>query len=195
LIRRFDSILGHQEIPKPPSGGFGIWALLKQELNNRYIKDRISTTGPQTKKLLPVALLLLLLTGPSQAADIAPVKSDPVWLTEARASIQLEKYDQAIKQLQGANEVSSADWNNLMGYSLRKKQPPDLVGAEKYYQAALKIDPNHRGALEYYGKLKLVNKDLPGAEALLARLDKACTFGCEEYSDLKAAIQKYKSRN
>ena len=147
------------------------------------------------KKILLVVLLLLSIIGPSQAADIAPVKSDPVWLTEARASIQSEKYDQAIKQLQGANEVSSADWNNLMGYSLRKKQPPDLVGAEKYYQAALKIDPDHRGALEYYGKLKLVNKDLPGAEALLARLDKACTFGCEEYSDLKAAIQKYKSRN
>lgn len=146
------------------------------------------------KKILPVALLLLLLTGPSLAADTTPIKSDPSWLIETRASIRAEKYEQAIKQLQGANEASSADWNNLMGYSLRKKQPPDLVGAEKYYQAALKIDPDHRGALEYYGKLKLINGDLPGAEALLARLDKACTFGCEEYSDLKEAIQKYKSR-
>jgi hypothetical protein len=82
----------------------------------------------------------------------------------------------------------------LLAYSLRKKQPPDLVGAEKYYQAALKIDPDHRGALEYYGELKLMNKDLPGAESLLARLDKACFFGCEEYTDLKEAIQKYKSK-
>jgi len=139
-------------------------------------------------------LLLLSLMGTSWAADTVPIKSDPVWLTEARASIKAEKYDQAAKQLQAANETSSADWNNLLGYSLRKKQPPDLVGAEKYYQAALKIDPDHRGALEYYGKLKLINNDLPGAEALLARLDKACTFGCEEYSDLKGAIQKYKSR-
>lgn len=129
------------------------------------------------------------------AADTAPMKSDPVWLTEARASIKAEKYNQAIQQLQAANETSSADWNNLLGYSLRKKQPPDLVAAEKYYQAALKIDPEHRGALEYYGKLKLMNNDLPGAEVLLGRLDKACTFGCEEYSDLKTAIQKYKSRN
>jgi Flp pilus assembly protein TadD len=137
-------------------------------------------------------LLLLSLIGTSWAADTAPIKSDPVWLTEARASIKAEKYTQAIQQLQAANETSSADWNNLLGYSLRKKQPPDLVGAEKYYQAALKINPEHRGALEYYGKLKLINNDLPGAEALLARLDKACTFGCEEYSDLKGAIQKYK---
>jgi len=146
------------------------------------------------KYLLITFLLLLSFIGNIQAADTAPVKSDPAWLTESRASIKAEKYDQAIKQLQAANDTSSADWNNLMGYSLRKKQPPDLVGAEQYYQAALKIDPNHRGALEYYGKLKLINNDLNGAEALLARLDKICTFGCEEYSDLKAAIQKYKSK-
>lgn len=146
------------------------------------------------KYLLSTFLLLLSCIGNIQAADTAPVKSDPAWLTESRTSIKAEKYDQAIKQLQAANDTSSADWNNLMGYSLRKKQPPDLVGAEKYYQAALKIDPNHRGALEYYGMLKLINNDLTGAEALLARLDKVCTFGCEEYSDLKAAIQKYKSK-
>ena len=140
-------------------------------------------------------LLLLSLMGTSwAAADIEPVKSDPVWLTEAKASIKSEKYDQAAKQLQAANETNSADWNNLLAYSLRKKQPPDLVGAEKYYQAALKIDPKHRGALEYYGELKLMNNDLPGAEALLARLDKICTFGCEEYSDLKGSIKKYKSK-
>ncbi len=146
------------------------------------------------KKILSVALLLLAVVGISHAADSAPAKQDPAWLTQARASIKAEKYDQAIQQLQAANETSSADWNNLLGYGLRKKQPPDLVGAEKYYQAALKIEPDHRGALEYYGKLKLINNDLPGAEALLARLDKACTFGCEEYSDLKGAVQKYKSR-
>ena len=146
------------------------------------------------KKFISTVLLLLSVVGLSHAADTAPAKQDPAWLTQARASIKSEKYDQAIQQLQAAHETSSADWNNLLGYSLRKKQPPDLAGAEKYYQAALKIDPDHRGALEYYGKLKLINHDLPGAEALLARLDKACTFGCEEYSDLKEAVQKYKSR-
>jgi Flp pilus assembly protein TadD len=146
------------------------------------------------KKILLVALLLFSVAGLSQAADTAPAKQDPAWLTQARASIKSDNYNQAIQQLQAANEISSADWNNLMGYSLRKKQPPDLVGAEKYYQAALKIDPSHRGALEYYGQLKLTNNDLPGAEALLARLDKACFFGCEEYADLKEAVQKYKSK-
>lgn len=141
-----------------------------------------------------VVLLLLSTVGQSYAADSAPAKSDPIWLTEARVSIKAEKYDLAIQQLQAANEINSADWNNLLGYSLRKKQTPDLVGAEKYYLAALKIEPKHLGALEYYGKLKLLNNDLLGAEAILAKLDKACFFGCEEYSDLKGAIQKYKLR-
>ena len=130
----------------------------------------------------------------SVAADTTPAKSDPAWLTDARASIKSNSYDQAIKQLQSANEVNSADWNNLMGYSLRKKQPPDLASSEKYYQAALKIDPSHRAALEYYGELLLMKKDLPGAEAMLARLDKACLFSCEEYRDLKASIAKYQGK-
>lgn len=130
----------------------------------------------------------------SVAADSTPAKSDPVWLTDARSSIKSNNYEQALKQLQSANEVNSADWNNLMGYSLRKKQPPDLVSSEKYYQAALKIDPSHRAALEYYGELLLMKKDLPGAEAMLVRLDKACLFGCEEYSDLKASIARYQGK-
>ena len=140
---------------------------------------------------------ILLATAPwlvSFAADSTPTKSDPVWLTDARTSIKSNNYEQALKQLQSANEVNSADWNNLMGYCLRKKQPPDLVSSEKYYQAALKIDPSHRSALEYYGELLLMKKDLPGAEAILVRLDKACRFGCEEYSDLKASIAKYQGK-
>lgn len=150
--------------------------------------------GSHMKKLFFTFFLLLAVGNLSFAADTPSAPVDPVWLTEARASIAAEKYNEAITQLQAANDTASADWNNLMGYSLRKKQPPNLIAAEKYYQTALKIDPEHKGALEYYGKLMLINKDLPGAQALLARLDKACTFGCEEYTDLKEAIQKYQTK-
>jgi hypothetical protein len=95
---------------------------------------------------------------------------------------------------QNTDQQSSADWNNLMGYSLRKKNPPALTESEKFYQTALQIDPKHRGALEYYGELLLLKNDLPGAESLLKQLDKVCTFGCEEYKDLKKSIQTYKSK-
>ena len=79
-----------------------------------------------------------------------------------------------------------------MGYSLRKGATPDFAGAEKFYNEALRIDPTHRGALEYSGELYLQTGDLARAEQRLAALDKACFFGCEEYSDLKKAIVLYK---
>ena len=35
--------------------------------------------------------------------------------------------------------------------------------------------------------------DLAKAELRLAALDKACLFGCEEYTDLKKAIAQFKA--
>jgi len=37
------------------------------------------------------------------------------------------------------------------------------------------------------------NRDLPKAKQHLAVLDKLCFFPCEEYSDLKKAVQDYES--
>jgi tetratricopeptide (TPR) repeat protein len=122
-------------------------------------------------------------------------QATPAWLSQTRQAINSKEFDLAIKLLnENTEQQSSADWNNLMGYSLRKKNPPALTESEKYYQTALQIDPKHRGALEYYGELLLLKNDLPGAESMLKQLDKVCTFGCEEYKDLKKSIQTYKSK-
>ncbi len=64
---------------------------------------------------------------------------------------------------------------------------------ETYYDQALTIDPKHKGANEYLGELYLKLGQLEKAEAQLARLDDICTFGCEEYDELKAAIETYKT--
>jgi len=120
--------------------------------------------------------------------------STPAWQADAQKDIKANNHDAAIKILLAANQSNSADWNNLLGYAQRKKTPPDLVAAERYYQAALKIDPKHRGALEYYGELFLMKNDLASAEQMLARLNKACFLPCEEYRDLKDAIAKYKAK-
>jgi len=130
-------------------------------------------------------------------ADDTPsnYQQTPTWLAETRQSIKSKNYDAAIRVLNdNAEQRNSADWNNLMGYTHRKKSPPDLVESEKYYQTALEIDPKHKGSLEYYGELLLLKNDLAGAESLLKRLDKICTFSCEEYRDLKKSIQSYKSK-
>jgi cytochrome c-type biogenesis protein CcmH/NrfG len=128
------------------------------------------------------------------SADTSSDESAPSWQAEAQKEIKANKYDAAIKTLLAANQSDSADWNNLLGYAQRKKTPPDLAAAERYYQAALKIDPKHRGALEYYGELFLMKNDLAGAEQMLARLNKACFLPCEEYRELKDEIAKYKAQ-
>ena len=110
-----------------------------------------------------------------------------------RALIAEKKWVAAIAELKSVNDPTSADWNNLMGYSYRKANTPDYAAAERYYDEALRIAPKHRGALEYSGELYLIKGDLATAEQRLAALDKACFLPCEEYSDLKAAIARYKA--
>ena len=132
------------------------------------------------------------------SADTAPTPSSSKSVTEilqpARNAIKAGNYEKAVELLAEADQKNSADWHNLMGYSLRKKPAPNLTEAEKYYISALNLDANHRGALEYYGELLLLKNDLAGAEKLLARLDKACRFGCEEFRDLKKSIQQFKAK-
>jgi Flp pilus assembly protein TadD len=60
--------------------------------------------------------------------------------------------------------------------------------AEDYYRQALAMAPEHRGALEYYGELKVLQGDLAGARHLLARLDQVCAFGCPEAEELRRWI-------
>ena len=80
-----------------------------------------------------------------------------------------------------------------MGYSLRKAKTPDLDASEKFYDDALRIDPRHRGTLEYSGELYLMKGNLAMAEKRLAALDKICALPCSEYTNLKKAIARYKA--
>ena len=136
-----------------------------------------------------LALALSLVA--ARAADTAPAKPDS--LSNARALIQQKKWDAAVDELKRVNETGSADWNNLMGYTLRKGATPDYASAEKFYDEALRIDPKHRGALEYSGQLYLMTDRLDKAEQRLAALDKLCMLPCEEYTDLKKAVARYKA--
>lgn len=125
------------------------------------------------------------------AADNDPLPNDK--LAPARAQIAANQWRGAIDELKKINDTGSADWNNLMGYSLRKAKTPDYDASERYYNEALRIDPKHRGALEYSGELYLIKGDLAKAEERLAALDKVCRLPCAEYTDLKKAIAAYKA--
>lgn len=73
------------------------------------------------------------------------------------------------------------------GYVLRRMG--DLDGAEGWYRAALAIDPDHLGATEYYGELKVQRGDLDGARLMLARLERKCVYGCPEAEELRRWIE------
>src|SRR6195256_3785387 len=136
---------------------------------------------------------LLFATSAFAAGGLPEPARSPDKLSAVRAQIAARNFPGAIDELKRLNDAGNADWNNLMGFSLRKAPAPDFAAAEKFYDEALRIDPKHRGALEYSGELYLQTGDLAKAEQRLAALDKACRFGCEEYSDLKKAIAQYKA--
>jgi Flp pilus assembly protein TadD len=140
-----------------------------------------------------VVVTLLLTAGACFAADVTPSPKAPDKLTSARALIAQKNWAGAIDELKKVNDPASADWNNLMGYSLRKADAANIPEAEKFYTEALRIDPKHRGALEYSGELYLITGNLPMAEQRLAALDKACFMPCEEHTDLKRAVARYKA--
>ncbi|MBL8306800.1 MAG: tetratricopeptide repeat protein [Rubrivivax sp.] len=147
-------------------------------------------------RLLLIAAALVAACGTSIAADTpepTPAPSDSDVLATARRHVQAQRWPQALAELRKVNASSNADWNNLMGFALRKQTPPDLDGAQRHYDTALKIDPRHQGALEYAGELALMKGDLPTAEARLAALAKLCSSPCEALDDLAKAIARYKA--
>jgi tetratricopeptide (TPR) repeat protein len=129
--------------------------------------------------------------GGGGGSDQAQTKKVSSEFAEAKSLIKKENYPRAIELLNQAlaKDDNKADVYNLLGYSHRKSG--DLEKGQQYYLKALAIDPNHLGALEYQGELYLMQGDLAKAKENLKRLDRLCFFGCEEYTDLKMAIDKH----
>lgn len=145
------------------------------------------------------AAALLATALPLQAADTpappppkaaATPPAEP--LGAARARIAAQDWAGALAALQARRDERSADWHNLMGFALRSQATPDYPAAEQHYNSALRINPAHRGALEYSGELYLKTNRRPQAEAQLAALARACPTGCPELDDLKAALARQK---
>jgi tetratricopeptide (TPR) repeat protein len=138
--------------------------------------------------LLRFALMgLVTAASVAHAADTVQTQEGPD-LTSVRASIKAKHYDAALTQLKTlVVKYPQPDVYSLMGFALRKTG--DRAQSMTYYRRALDADPNHRGALEYQGELFVELGQLDNARANLAKLDRLCSFGCEERQDLKEAIE------
>ena len=112
---------------------------------------------------------------------------------QGRKAIESQNWDMAIELLSKAVQTSptNADAHNFLGYAYRKKGV--YAAAFEHYELALKFNPKHKHAHEYIGEAYLLTDDLPKAEQHLAELRKICSpIPCEEYKELKIAVDAYK---
>jgi tetratricopeptide (TPR) repeat protein len=114
------------------------------------------------------------------------------YFEQAQIALKHQQYYVVIEDLQKVLEKlpNNPDALNLIGFSKRKTGHP--AESLDYYNRALAQNPNHLGANEYLGELYLEMKDVKKAEERLVILRKACG-SCEEYSDLKEQIEKFKA--
>ena len=142
-------------------------------------------------------LSLLLASAPffAQAAGSGSYSAAPSKPAGYDAAVKLIKERQFAKAIPVLHDIEKtakddADVQNLLGFAYRKTGQLDMAGF--HYKQALRLDPKHKGALEYQGELFLMLKDKVSAEANYERLKKICWLGCDELDDLEDALKSYK---
>ena len=128
---------------------------------------------------------------PTPAASLQlgdPASGDRAYLA-AVGLISERRWTEALAALDQASLAVGPhpDILTYHGYVLRRMG--QLDAAEGWYKAALAIAPNHLGATEYYGELKVLRGDIAGARVMLARLEKQCVYGCPEEVELRRWIE------
>ncbi len=116
----------------------------------------------------------------------------------AEKHIYNKKYDKSLKLLKKLTKredlgTRRADIYNLLGFSYRKLENPELDKSFAAYMMALEIDPEHIGAHEYLGELYLMRDQKNQAMRMLSKLENLVGKNAEEYKDLLQAIENYQS--
>ena len=108
---------------------------------------------------------------------------------EAYAMIyQRGEFKDAIVKLKSLGHDDNADVANLIGYSNRKLGNMDE--ARRWYEAALKADPNHVRTWQYYGLWQIETRNYSRAEMHLAKIGSLCGKTCPEYLSLEDALER-----
>ncbi len=152
-------------------------------------------------------IILLLFTsfsaigaGTSSSTDASTETSDQIIkLYElAEKHIYNQSYEKSLKLLKKLTKREDlgkkrADIYNLLGFSYRKLENPDLDKSFAAYMMAIEIDPSHLGAHEYLGELYLMRDQEDKALLMLEKIVQLAGINTEEYKDLKNAIDEYQS--
>ena len=82
----------------------------------------------------------------------------------------------------------------LAGLATLTANTGDLDASLKSYKTALRLDRKHLGANAYIGELYLMMNNLSKANKYLKKLNKYCG-DCEQYQDLKAAVEQHQANS
>ena len=155
------------------------------------------------KKIIIILLLIsfnAIGAGTSSSTDNSNETSDQIIkLYElAEKHIDNKSYDKSLKLLKKLTKredlgTMRADIYNLLGFSYRKLENPNLDKSFAAYMMAIEIDPSHLGAHEYLGELYLMRDQKDKALIILEKLDQLAGRNTEEYRELKIAIDEYQS--
>jgi Flp pilus assembly protein TadD len=144
----------------------------------------------------PIALAIFIIIMHSAMANLGAEQSgetlDPNYV-EGKKAVESQDWKKAIDLLSKAVQAVPNDSNthNLLGYAYRKTGNFDASFMQ--YKEALKLDPANKHAHEYIGEAYLLTGNLATAEQHLADLQKICSpIPCEEYKELKLAVEAYK---
>lgn len=151
------------------------------------------------------ALALAALAAALASAGAPAAWADPSEETPGAASptsdyavgkraVEARDWPRAIELLRRAEiqDDRNPDVQNLLGYAYRNAGRLD--DAFRHYEAALRLNPRHRGAHEYIGEAYLLVNDLAKAEEHLTALERICVLACEEREDLAKAVAAYRAR-
>jgi tetratricopeptide (TPR) repeat protein len=107
------------------------------------------------------------------------------------SAIYAQQWDRGISLMKQvvAKEPKNVDANNYLGFAYRKKG--DLKNAASFYKVALRLNPKHKGALEYQGEMFLKLGELAAAQNNQAMLKGLCPSGCKELNELTRAIADF----
>jgi Flp pilus assembly protein TadD len=147
------------------------------------------------RRIKTLLLALALIAAPAWANlgdEEENESTNPDWL-EGKKAVEAQDWKRAVPLLSKAAEAEpkNADIRNWLGLANRKLGNMDAAFAA--YHEALKLNPRHKHAHEYIGEAYLMANDVAKAEQHLAELQKLCTpIPCEEYKDLKRAVDEYK---
>jgi tetratricopeptide (TPR) repeat protein len=172
-----------------PGGKERITAICGKDGTSSFLgKHSNSNSAKSQLTRFELGKLAAAATAATPTPTTQATKQLSVFLSEADALIKQKNFTAALNLLKQADSTyaNNADVNNLLGFSSRNLK--QFSASARYYQKALRINPNHLGALEYQGELFLQTKKVSAAKKNLAKLKQLCGVNCEEYLDLKKAI-------